>query len=366
MQGTRPLGPELSPSPGADRELWRQKLAAIHREDPATDAAGLERLLGDSDLVGDELRDALSTELMRRFRDTSSRASFGLLYELNWGHLYTQVAQRLRRYQSRADPSDLLQEVFFNIYRYPRNFDAGRPEAFRVWTATIVRNTVLKHLRSLGRSGRAEVPFEDLSEQPEAGQGEPLGGVIEQESERHCQRVYLVYLHLYLHFYRQLSRREQIALELVEVDEVSYRDAAEHLAIKLENLKMVIFRARRKIYRAMKRVFEGLPPDFRPARAGGDLKAARPGAVAVIAAPRHPPQDPGSVPAEGAPRVAVSRRPGASVSALARPRVPQRPPPGSSSAPILDSRRNPLNQPTTPTSQPNSCAPQASREDSSR
>jgi hypothetical protein len=29
---------------------------------------------------------------------------------------------------------------------------------------------------------------------------------------------------------------------------------------------MVIFRARRKIHRAMRRIFEGLPPDMRPAR----------------------------------------------------------------------------------------------------
>jgi RNA polymerase sigma factor (sigma-70 family) len=331
-------------------------------------------------LGGEELRDALSTDLMRRFRDTGSRASFGLLYELNWGHLYTQVAQRLRRYQSRADPSDLLQEVFFNIYRYPRNFDAGRPEAFRVWTATIVRNTVLKHLRSLGRSGRAEVPFEDLSEQPETGRGEPLGGVIEQESERHCQRVYLIYLHLYLHFYRQLSRREQVALELVEVGEVSYRDAADQLGIKLENLKMVIFRARRKIYRAMKRVFEGLPPDFRPARSGAEIKPNRlnqSGLPSVQLVPQAPPStrvvrgdrsplntlsEAGSTTAQ--PRLAVSRRPGTSVSGVARSRTPLRPPtetpqshPAASQVPT-SSRPAPV--------RPTPCAEQASREDCSR
>ena len=52
------------------------------------------------------------------------------------------------------------------------------------------------------------------------------------------------------------------------MDDVSYREAAEDLEIKLENLKMVIFRARRKIHRAMRRVFEGLTPDCRPARVG--------------------------------------------------------------------------------------------------
>jgi hypothetical protein len=76
----------------------------------------------------------------------------------------------------------------------------------------------------------------------------------------------VTYLHLYLRFYSQLSAREQRAIHLVEVEGASYRAAAADLGIKLENLKMVIFRARRKIHRSMRRVFEGLPPDVRPAR----------------------------------------------------------------------------------------------------
>jgi hypothetical protein len=66
-----------------------------------------------------------------------------------------------------------------------------------------------------------------------------------------------------------LSEREQRAIQMVEVEGLSYREAADALGIKLENLKMVIFRARRKIHRSMRRVFEGLPPDLRPARVPG-------------------------------------------------------------------------------------------------
>jgi hypothetical protein len=90
--------------------------------------------------------------------------------------------------------------------------------------------------------------------------------VIERESRSECARVYLTYLHLYLEFYRMLSERERAALHMVEVEEYSYRQAANELGIKLENLKMVIFRARRKIHRAMRRVFDGMSPDCRPAR----------------------------------------------------------------------------------------------------
>jgi RNA polymerase sigma factor (sigma-70 family) len=212
------------------------------------------------------VRDAVSTRLMECFRTTTSRGCFGLLYELNSAHLLTQVAGCLRRYGSKADPRDVLQEVFFNIYRYPHRFNAEREDAFRVWTAMIVRNTVLKHLRSQGRAGRHEMVVEDLSEQPAVRATPPEQGLLDREAMNECGRVYLTYLHLYLQFYSMLSPRERAAIHMVEVEDVSYRDAARRLKIKLENLKMVIFRARRKIHRSMKRVFEGLPADCRPAR----------------------------------------------------------------------------------------------------
>ena len=94
-----------------------------------------------------------------------------------------------------------------------------------------------------------------------------MGGVIQDESREECARVYLNYLQLYLQFYSMLSDRERHALHLVEVEEWSYKETAAELTIKLENLKMVIFRARRKIHRSMRRVFDGLTPDCRPARA---------------------------------------------------------------------------------------------------
>lgn len=285
------IGPSEAPRPdslGAAKELpsaanaegASARLEPLEAPDP-----GLRLLIARLDEVAAELevdlehlhelartrtaerrRDAISTQLMELFRLHKSRAAFGVLFELNRDHLYVQVASRLRRYGSKADPNDVLQEVFVNVYRYPHRFDSRREDAFRVWSATIVRNTVLKHLRSLSRSGRAEVGFEELPEpsQPN-GQG-PLQGAIENESERECCKVLVTYLYLYLRFYRMLSEREQRAIHLVEVESCSYRDAAAELGIKLENLKMVIFRARRKIHRSMRRVFEGLPPDVRPAR----------------------------------------------------------------------------------------------------
>jgi RNA polymerase sigma factor (sigma-70 family) len=244
----------------------RAKVSALRRELSGPEFERIAAIVDDASRSAESVRDALSTRLMESFRQSSSRGCFGLLYELNSPHLLGQVASCLRRYSSKADPRDVLQEVFFNIYRYPHRFNCEREDAFRVWTAMIVRNTVLKHLRAQGRAGRHEIAFEDLSDQPAERGARPDHGVIDREATSECGRVYLTYLHLYLHFYSMLSPRERAAIHMVEVEEISYREAADRLGIKLENLKMVIFRARRKIHRAMKRVFDGLPPDCRPAR----------------------------------------------------------------------------------------------------
>jgi RNA polymerase sigma factor (sigma-70 family) len=251
---------------GFSAAALKEKLGALRRDLEAPELERLIAIVDDRARTSESVRDAVSTRLMEVFRTSASRGSFGLLYELNHEHLLTQVASCLRRYGSRSDPRDVLQEVFFNVYRYPHRFNSEREDAFRVWTAMIVRNTVLKHLRAQGRGGRVEVPFEDLSDQPaERGSG-PLHGVIDRESLKECGQVYVTYLYLYLQFYAMLSPRERAAIHMVEVDELSYREAADRLKIKLENLKMVIFRARRKIHRSMRRVFDGLPPDCRPAR----------------------------------------------------------------------------------------------------
>jgi RNA polymerase sigma factor (sigma-70 family) len=267
MQTADSLGSGLSLGGEVARTRLRARIEDLRAEIDVREWKTLAALIEDTERDGEALRDAASTRLMEIFRQHTGRGTFGLLYELNCQHLLIQVAGRLRRYASKADPRDVLQEVFFNIYRYPHRFNSEREDAFRVWSAMIVRNTVLKHLRTLGRGGRSEVPFEDLSEQPEMrGNSSPLSGAIERESRGECARVYLTYLHLYLEFYRMLSERERAALHMVEVQEYSYRQAADELGIKLENLKMVIFRARRKIHRAMRRVFDGMSPDCRPAR----------------------------------------------------------------------------------------------------
>lgn len=195
--------------------------------------------------------DWVSTSLMDCYKNTGEPAVFALLFELNRASFLQAIQSKLRRSFHHVDSQDVLQEVFLNIYRYPHRFLADRPDAFRGWGHRIARNTLLKFLK--GESRLAQ--FAGLDEevvQPEDVRGRrPDRAASEAESALIVNRAYLIYLQLYLLHFGRLSPRERRALTMVEVEGVSYKDAATELGIRLENLKMVIFRGRRKIFRGM-------------------------------------------------------------------------------------------------------------------
>jgi DNA-directed RNA polymerase specialized sigma24 family protein len=51
----------------------------------------------------------------------------------------------------------------------------------------------------------------------------------------------------YAEAYQQLSARDRQALDLIEVQGLSYASACRRLSVGLSNMKMILFRARRRI-----------------------------------------------------------------------------------------------------------------------
>ncbi len=201
--------------------------------------------------------DAVSTRLMEVYRDTADSNAFGLLYELNSRPFFITILGRLRRSHYRLDANDVLQEVFINIYRYPFKFKADKPQAFRNWAGMIIRNTILRFLKAASRENRFEFSMEDLLEPADENALSPQDRLIRGESAEACNQAWLLYLQLYLEEYNKLNDREREALYLVEVEGFSYKEVSAEMGIKVENLKMVIFRARKKIIRNMERRLEG-------------------------------------------------------------------------------------------------------------
>lgn len=196
--------------------------------------------------------DWIGTCLMDAYKKTGDAAVFALLFEISRPAFLVAIQGQLRRTSYHVDPQDVLQEVFLNIYRYPHRFLSDRADAFRNWGHRIVRNTLLKFLR--GETRRSHVRnLEDDMQWVDTRARSPAQAATDGEGAQLVNQAYILYLDLYMVHYAKLSAREQSALRMVEVDGLSYRAAADALGVRLENLKMVIFRGRRKIVRGMTR-----------------------------------------------------------------------------------------------------------------
>jgi len=197
-------------------------------------------------------REVLATLLMDLYRQTKSSEVFEALVRLTRAALLQRVRVRTRYQGDRIDGGELLQEALINIYRYPDRFDASRPGAFRAWSSTIVDNAVRRHLRRPLSSLDVNLwPIEILAQEPDRRATEPGFQAMQAEATERCATAFRVFLCSYLHAYQQLSSRERFVLQMVEVRGLRYAQLAEVLEMRPEALKMVVFRARRRIFERM-------------------------------------------------------------------------------------------------------------------
>jgi RNA polymerase sigma factor (sigma-70 family) len=204
---------------------------------------------------GSLTQESLASLLMEAFARSRNLECFALLYELCHRQILLVILKRLRFSHPGIDPKDVLQDVFLSIYRYPHRFRNEKESSFRNWSFSIVRNTLLKHMRSVPR---AEVDLDPIAEVVEDERA-PAPDVVlaEDEETERASRMYALCLVAYRSvFETELKEREKKALQYVEVKGLKYRRAAERLGVRLENLKMIVCRARKKLLRAMTEVLE--------------------------------------------------------------------------------------------------------------
>lgn len=204
-----------------------------------------------------ELQD-LNNALMVCFRDHRDVDAFGLLYRLNVTAFARVASSIARMSRCRVDVHDVLQEAFVAIYSYPSKFRAEKRSSFRNWSYSIIRNTVFRHAQKSVRDG---TPVEALAEVlADENTASPPAATIEAEADERCTRAYALLLGLYREIYdRELKPRERLALMLVEHDGVGYREAAALMEVRLENFKMIVCRARKRISAGLVRALGSRP-----------------------------------------------------------------------------------------------------------
>lgn len=196
--------------------------------------------------------DRLSTRLMDIFRSTGDPEAYDLLFDLNQSRFRRMIGSRLRHLSLSVDAGDILQEAFFNIYRYPLKFRSEKANSFRVWMGAIVSNVIRRHLRrELERFRAQSLEMQEDTLEPEDPVGEPVLAAIEQEDWGNLRKSFQLLLGIYLHCYQLLSGRDREVLRLVEVDGLKYREVGRLLRTQPANVKMLVFRARQRLFRRM-------------------------------------------------------------------------------------------------------------------
>src|SRR3954469_22470439 len=82
------------------------------------------------------------------------RAAFATLYERTSAHLFAVV---LRINRDRAQAEDILQEVYVNVWRAAKSFDAAQSQPL-TWLTSIARNRAIDSLRRAQTQPKLQTP----------------------------------------------------------------------------------------------------------------------------------------------------------------------------------------------------------------
>lgn len=222
--------------------------AVVEPRERSTAPAPADAFAGDESR--DEREDRLDTELMARFRDTGAREVFEDLYARSRERVLAWLRWLLHEQQVKLDPIDLLQDTFVNVYRYSSNFRSEHAGSFRVWVRTIAAN-VVRRAKS-GTPRRWQTGSDGLTpDLIDLACGPALRVVHGEDSER-LRLAWVVFLQHYAAAFRTLAPRDRRALELVEVDGLTYAETGRVLGVGPSNMKMIMLRARRRLHARMR------------------------------------------------------------------------------------------------------------------
>jgi len=200
---------------------------------------------------------------MALYRDTRDPETFEALHAFAGTSVLAWIKSLLGRESTGLDPLEVLQDTFVNVYRYPAAFRDDHGGSFRVWVRTIAGNVVRR-----GALARARAALHESSESAELEDRSvgPIEAIVEEDEAQSLRRAWMLLLHFYAEAWKELSQRDRRTLHLVEVEGLSYHEAGKILAVGRSNMKMIVFRSRRRLARrmreAMARGGEPLPSEL--------------------------------------------------------------------------------------------------------
>jgi RNA polymerase sigma-70 factor (ECF subfamily) len=156
-------------------------------------------------------------QLVASLQDKDDRA-FGYLYDNYAGALYSIVLQIV---PDRDMASDVLQEVFLNIWRRIEQYDAAKGRLF-TWMMNIARNAAIDLVRSKGYQ-----KSQQTRELPETGESGSFGGQMQVNVDNIGLRKMLM----------NLKEEQRVLLDMAYFRGYTQDEIAKELSIPLGTVK---------------------------------------------------------------------------------------------------------------------------------
>jgi RNA polymerase sigma-70 factor, ECF subfamily len=131
-----------------------------------------------------------------------------------------------------ADAEDLLQETLIALHTRRDSFDPRYPAS--AWIYAIARYRLIDHLRRVRRRG-VSVPVEDVE------------GVLFAQSDAEASDAQRDVAHLL----KALPAKQQEAIRLTKLEDLSVKDAADRLGLTVSDVKISVHRGLKTLMRLM-------------------------------------------------------------------------------------------------------------------
>ena len=186
----------------------------------------------------------IETVLMEHYRQTGSQAAFRELHGRAAPGLVRWVHGLQGRRSWAVDPLEVVQDTWCAVVRYRHTFRSDEGRTFGAWVRTIAANA----LRRAGKRTPREHHLDpaELPDPEDPGLGPERWATDREEARRLRQALLLLVLHVG-QVEAGLSPRDREALRLVELEGHRQDHAARCLGVGLSNMKMILFRARRRL-----------------------------------------------------------------------------------------------------------------------
>jgi RNA polymerase sigma factor (sigma-70 family) len=187
--------------------------------------------------------DSVAEEELVAAAKTGDEGAFETLFNRHQRKIF---ALAFRYTRVREDAEDIVQQTFQNAFVHLQKFEGK--STLSTWLTRIAINQALMLLRS--RRGLGEVLIGDSSGDEESTPALEPADASPGPEARYLQKENTRILSAAL---RRLRPGLRKAIELRELGELSNRDTAAHLGVSIGTVKARVFRARRKLAKALRR-----------------------------------------------------------------------------------------------------------------